>query len=71
MSARFITPIFLHAGIIHILLNILAQLTASAEVYLILNNLDISELIRGQVEREMGSAGFLLLYLAAGIFGCV
>lgn len=29
---RFITPVFLHAGIIHILLNMLAQLTASAEV---------------------------------------
>ncbi|KAI0094924.1 rhomboid family-domain-containing protein [Irpex rosettiformis] len=51
---RFITPIFLHAGIIHFILNMLAQLTASAEV-----------------EREMGSAGFLLLYMAAGIFGNV
>ncbi|KAF7799273.1 hypothetical protein EIP86_010505 [Pleurotus ostreatoroseus] len=49
---RFITPIFLHAGIIHILLNMLAQATASADV-----------------EREMGSAGFLILYMAAGIFG--
>ncbi|KAJ3552255.1 hypothetical protein NM688_g4246 [Phlebia brevispora] len=51
---RFITPVFLHAGIIHILLNMLAQCTASAEV-----------------EREMGSGGFLILYLAAGIFGNV
>ncbi|KAI0080317.1 rhomboid-domain-containing protein [Panus rudis PR-1116 ss-1] len=51
---RFITPIFLHAGIIHFLLNMLAQLTASAEV-----------------EREMGSAGFFILYFATGIFGNV
>lgn len=51
---RFITPIFLHAGLIHFLLNMLAQLTASA-----------------QVEREMGTISFLVLYAAAGIFGYV
>ncbi|KAL4069679.1 hypothetical protein V8B97DRAFT_1968649 [Scleroderma yunnanense] len=51
---RFITPIFVHAGIIHILLNMLAQLTLSA-----------------QIEREMGSGGFLITYFAAGIFGNV
>ncbi|KAK7694953.1 hypothetical protein QCA50_002141 [Cerrena zonata] len=51
---RFITPIFLHAGIIHFLLNMLAQVTVAA-----------------QVEREMGSAGFFILYFAAGIFGNV
>ncbi|KAF5384958.1 hypothetical protein D9615_001441 [Tricholomella constricta] len=49
---RFIVPIFLHAGFIHILLNMLAQLTLSA-----------------QIEREMGSTGFLITYFAAGIFG--
>ncbi|KAG6818018.1 hypothetical protein H0H87_009173 [Tephrocybe sp. NHM501043] len=41
-------------GFIHILLNMLAQLTLSA-----------------QIEREMGSTGFLITYFAAGIFGCV
>jgi membrane associated rhomboid family serine protease len=51
---RFITPIFLHAGFLHIGLNMLAQLTASA-----------------QIEREMGSGGFFVLYFAAGIFGNV
>ncbi|KAF9076196.1 hypothetical protein BDP27DRAFT_1256133 [Rhodocollybia butyracea] len=51
---RFITPIFIHAGFIHIALNLLCQLTVSA-----------------QVEREMGSAGFFLVYFAAGIFGNV
>ncbi|KAF7965894.1 hypothetical protein HWV62_40995 [Athelia sp. TMB] len=51
---RFITPIFLHAGFVHILLNMLAQLTASA-----------------QIEKEMGSGGFLLTYFAAGVFGNV
>ncbi|KAJ6575027.1 hypothetical protein B0H19DRAFT_1208527 [Mycena capillaripes] len=51
---RFITPIFLHAGFVHIILNMLAQLTVSA-----------------QVEREMGSGGFIITYFAAGIFGNV
>ncbi|KAH7104660.1 rhomboid-domain-containing protein [Auriculariales sp. MPI-PUGE-AT-0066] len=51
---RFITPIFLHAGIVHILLNMFAQFTLSA-----------------QIERLMGSAGFFILYFAAGIFGNV
>jgi membrane associated rhomboid family serine protease len=49
---RFITPIFLHAGIIHLLLNMFAQIILS-----------------GQVEKEMGSGGFTILYFAAGIFG--
>ena len=48
----FITPIFLHAGIIHLALNMLAQWFVS-----------------GQLEREMGTAGFFLVYFAAGIFG--
>ncbi|KAF6766139.1 hypothetical protein DFP72DRAFT_8116 [Ephemerocybe angulata] len=51
---RFIVPIFLHAGIIHFLLNMFAQMSLSA-----------------QIEREMGSGGFLLVYFAAGIFGNV
>ncbi|KZT05852.1 rhomboid-domain-containing protein [Laetiporus sulphureus 93-53] len=51
---RFITPVFLHAGIIHYLLNMLAQMTVSA-----------------QVEREMGSVCFFILYIASGIFGNV
>lgn len=54
LAHSFITPIFLHAGIIHLLLNMLAQLTLSA-----------------QIEREMGSGGFILTYFAAGIFGYV
>lgn len=32
MFCRFITPIFLHAGIIHILLNMVAQLLVSAQL---------------------------------------
>ncbi|KAF8445863.1 hypothetical protein L210DRAFT_2938764 [Boletus edulis BED1] len=51
---RFITAIFLHAGFVHILLNMLAQLTISA-----------------QIEREMGSLGFIITYFSAGIFGNV
>ncbi|KAL6310136.1 hypothetical protein BKA93DRAFT_814441 [Sparassis latifolia] len=53
-SFRFVTPVFLHAGIVHYALNMLAQLTVSA-----------------QVEREMGSITFIVLYFAAGIFGNV
>ncbi|KAG8931775.1 hypothetical protein FRC02_002182 [Tulasnella sp. 418] len=49
---RFITPIFLHAGLVHIFLNMFVQWT-----------------LAGQVEREMGSIPFTLLYFAAGIFG--
>jgi len=51
-SFRFITPIFLHAGIVHLVVNMFAQLILS-----------------GQVEKEMGSLGFMILYFAAGIFG--
>jgi len=51
---RFVTPIFLHAGIIHFAFNMLAQIFAA-----------------GQIEREMGSAGFIITYMAAGIFGNV
>jgi hypothetical protein len=49
-SFRFI----LHAGLVHILFNLLVQNTASA-----------------QVEREMGSLRFVVLYLCAGIFGFI
>ncbi|KAF5375122.1 hypothetical protein D9758_000362 [Tetrapyrgos nigripes] len=51
---RFIVPIFLHAGFVHLLLNMLAQLSIAA-----------------QIEREMGSGGFIITYFAAGIFGNV
>jgi membrane associated rhomboid family serine protease len=68
IARRFITPIFLHAGFLHIALNMLAQLTAAAEVS---THSDILLLVfhAFQIEREMGSAGFFILYFAAGIFG--
>ena len=37
-NTRFITPIFLHAGVVHILINMLAQWLLSARVSLIQNN---------------------------------
>lgn len=51
---RFIIPIFLHAGIIHITFNMLLQLTLGREM-----------------EKEIGSLRFLLVYLCSGIFGFV
>ena len=51
---RFITPIFLHAGLIHIGFNMLLQFTLGRDM-----------------EKEIGSLRFLLVYFAAGIFGFV
>lgn len=51
---RFIIPIFLHAGVIHIGFNLLLQLTLGREM-----------------EQEIGSLRFLLVYLSSGIFGFV
>ena len=51
---RFIVPIFLHAGIVHIAFNMLLQLTLGREM-----------------EKEIGSLRFLLVYLSSGIFGFV
>ncbi|ORY26257.1 hypothetical protein BCR39DRAFT_470533 [Naematelia encephala] len=53
-SWRFVAPIFLHVGVIHLLLNMLAQVTAGA-----------------QIEREMGTIPFLIVYFAGGIYGFV
>lgn len=52
--SRFFTAIFLHAGLVHLALNMLGQWS-----------------LCGQVEQEMGSPAFLILYLASGIFGNV
>jgi membrane associated rhomboid family serine protease len=51
---RFITPIFLHGGIIHIGFNMLLQLTLGRDV-----------------ERQIGTLRFVLVYFSAGIFGFV
>ena len=51
---RFIIPIFLHAGFIHIGINLLLQL-----------------LLGPDMEREVGSIRFTLVYLSSGIFGFV
>jgi membrane associated rhomboid family serine protease len=51
---RFITPIFLHAGIIHIGFNMLLQITLGREI-----------------EMQIGSLRFFLVYFSSGIFGFV
>lgn len=51
---RFITPIFLHAGIIHIGFNMLLQWTLGRDM-----------------EKEIGSLRFAVVYFSAGIFGFV
>ncbi|KAL8903991.1 MAG: hypothetical protein Q9207_003571 [Kuettlingeria erythrocarpa] len=51
---RFIIPMFLHAGLIHIGFNMLLQLTLGRDM-----------------EKEIGSLRFLLVYLSSGIFGFV
>ena len=52
--SRFFTAIFLHAGLVHLALNMFAQWS-----------------LCGQVETEMGSISFVILYVASGIFGNV
>ncbi|KAK8843397.1 hypothetical protein IAR55_007054 [Kwoniella newhampshirensis] len=53
-SWRFVYPVFLHVGIIHLALNMIAQVTAAA-----------------QVEREMGTIPWLLVYMAGGTYGFI
>lgn len=64
---RFITPIFLHAGFIHLLFNMVAQWILSGQVCATRSL--VNDSYYWQVERDMGSGGFLLTYFAAGIFG--
>jgi membrane associated rhomboid family serine protease len=51
---RFIVPIFLHGGIVHIGFNMLLQLTLGRDI-----------------ELQVGTLRFLLVYFSAGIFGFV
>lgn len=51
---RFIIPIFLHAGIIHIAFNMLLQI-----------------LLGRDMEKQIGSIRFFVVYLSSGIFGFV
>jgi membrane associated rhomboid family serine protease len=51
---RFIVPIFLHGGFIHIGFNLLLQLTLGRDI-----------------ERQIGTLRFLLVYFSAGIFGFI
>ncbi|CED85122.1 Equilibrative nucleoside transporter protein [Phaffia rhodozyma] len=49
---RFFVPIFLHAGIIHVSLNLLVLLSAGA-----------------QIEKDLGSLAFSIVFFAGAIFG--
>ena len=79
-SFRFFVPIFLHAGIVHLLVNLAvqcfgstAQVSPSGEKIPLLppRRSLVVECFNIQVERMMGTPKFILLYLAAGIFGFV
>jgi membrane associated rhomboid family serine protease len=61
----------LHAGIIHFIFNMLAQVTAAAQVRFDFSIVAFSIASSPwlQIEREMGSVGFIITYMAAGIFG--
>lgn len=70
---RFFSAIFLHAGVVHLLLNMVAQTISSAQVSL--HHCDLKFEARSdaalQIERQMGSPKFLLLYLLSGTFGFI
>ena len=51
---RFIVPMFLHAGFIHIAFNLLLQLTLGRDI-----------------EKQIGSLRFAIVYFSSGIFGFV
>lgn len=51
---RFIVPMFLHAGLIHLGFNMLLQVTLGRDM-----------------EKQIGSLRFLLVYICSGIFGFV
>ncbi|KAI8093838.1 rhomboid family-domain-containing protein [Halteromyces radiatus] len=53
-SFRFFYPIFMHAGIVHFLLNMLTHLRLGVDL-----------------ERALGMPRYVLLYIAAGLFGNV
>lgn len=68
-SWRFVVPIFLHVGIIHLLLNMVAQVTAAAQV-----EREMGELYIYSSSDKLiciGTIPFLLTYLAGGIYGFV
>lgn len=51
---RFVSPHFIHAGIVHLAIDILVLI-----------------LIGARLERDMGCARFIVLYLVSGIYGFV
>lgn len=59
------------SGFIHIILNMLAQYTLSAQVHPLISLGLLLLTDCSQIEREMGSGGFIITYFVAGIFGFV
>lgn len=51
---RFVVPIFMHAGVIHFLMNMLTHLRLGVDL-----------------ERELGTPRYVVLYMASGIWGFV
>lgn len=68
-SFRFVLPIFLHAGAYHLpLLPTVTESTSLGVLHLLLNLL-AQVISSAQIERQMGTPKFLILYFSAGIFG--
>lgn len=66
---RFITPIFLHAGLIHLVFNLIFQIQQGK--ILLFHFLCFSSdfyLIGVPLEREFGSLRILPIYIVAGIY---
>lgn len=64
---------FLHVGIIHLLLNMVAQVTAGAQLEKEMGGLPLrsSKMALALMFRAAGTLAFLLVYFAGGIFGNV
>ena len=73
-SWRFTVPIFLHVGVVHLIINMLAQITAAAQIEREMGErrLPILAFFRRVLPlTPPGTLPFLLVYFAGGIYGFI